>query len=409
MTIEIGKSWKPWAVLGVSLMLAGCGSGGGGTNNTGTVRFAALTSIPGWGSATNASFDLGTVDPATSLYYFTDRNNKAVDVIDGRSRTVVAQFQAGFAGAGASTSKSGPNGIDLIAGNRLAAGDVNSVKFLDRTTGALLSNVVVSASGLRADEGCFDPDDNIYMISSPEENPPFATFINTITYAIIAKVTFIDAAGAPGAGLEACFYDKSSKSFYVNNDGTTANPDGEVNVIPAASIAGLAGATVNYLTLAGLKAFPEGNCDPAGLVQGPGNDMAVSCRPAKGVALNFLIMDRTTGAILATVPMGGGDQIWYDPATNRYYSGASRWTANGLSPGSCSAATPCTPVVGVVDAATRALYTRIPTGNNAHSIAVDPVLHQAYSPISSPNAPAGCPDCGANGFTTAAVAVFTTQ
>jgi hypothetical protein len=261
------------------------------------------------------------------------------------------------------------------------------------------------------------------MINSPGESPPFATFIDTTTQKIIATVQFTDPGTGPtgpaSAGLEACVYDHATASFLNNNDGSTANPHGEVDVIPASFV--LAGTPAAPVTLTlpvptagnGFKIFPLGNCDPTGIDLGPGTDMGVMCRPAgpgrTGVPLTFLIMDRTNGTVRATLNAGGGDQIAYDAATNRYYLAASRFTASGLSAvdGACSAASPCTPLLTVVDAATRQIVASFNTGNNAHSIAVDPVNHQVYLPISSAAAPPGCATCAAN-FPSGGVSVFST-
>ena len=73
------------------------------------------------------------------------------------------------------------------------------------------------------------------------------------------------------AGLEACVYDHGTASFLVNNDGSTANPHGETDVIPATFV--LAGTPANPVTLtlpvptagSGFKIFPLGNCDPTGI------------------------------------------------------------------------------------------------------------------------------------------------
>jgi DNA-binding beta-propeller fold protein YncE len=145
----------------------------------------------------------------------------------------------------------------------------------------------------------------------------------------------------------------------------------------------------------GFKIFPLGACDPTGLDLGPGTDMAVSCRQGNaGDPLTVEILDRTNGTVRATVPIGGGDQIAYDAPTNRYYLAASRWTKSGLSSGpACTAASPCTPVLAIIDAASRTLVQTAFTGNNAHSVAVDPVTHQVYLPFSSSAAPAGCATC----------------
>jgi DNA-binding beta-propeller fold protein YncE len=122
--------------------------------------------------------------------------------------------------------------------------------------------------------------------------------------------------------------------------------------------------------------------------------MAVSCRQGNaGDSLTVEILDRTNGTVRATVPIGG-DQIAYDAPTNRYYLAASRWTGSGLFSGpACTAASPCTPVLAIIDAASRMLVQPAFSGNNAHSVGVDPVTHQVYLPFSSSTAPAGCETC----------------
>jgi hypothetical protein len=384
-----------------SLVLAACGG------SDSPPQFPVLEQaigIPGVGATTNYNFDIGTIDSAAGRYYYTDRTNKSVDVIDTHTNKLVAQYTAGFAGTGASSAVSGPDGINLVPANAsqpatIYVGDVDSVKILDRGTGALIKNLVVGTSGHRADEGCFDPDDNLYMISSPNEPVPFATYISTLTQTIVAKVMFKEVGGRPSDGLEGCEYDPATKSFYVNNDGSAANPHGEVNVIAAAAIKALAaGATANYTDLQpAVKAFALGNCDPTGLAQGPNSEMGVVCRPgAVGAPLNFYVMNRSTGAIVATLAAGGGDEVTYDSATNKYYVAAYTWNPSGISSGGCTAAVPCTPVLQVVDAGTHTLAARVPTGNFGHAVSVDPVTGQAYMPISSPSLPAnGCQDCAA--------------
>jgi hypothetical protein len=382
-------------VLTAALVLAACGGGG----DSGLRALNFISPIPGVGTGTNFGFDLGVV--VGNRYYVTDRNNAAVDVFDTATSALVTQIKGtganAFAGLTSSNATSGPDGINSV-GNLLYVGDVNSVKIVDPSAQQVIKTIVVGTSGKRADEGCIDSVHGLYMISTPEADTPFATFINTTTQAVVAQVTFTDAAGAPSAGLEQCRYDAGSDTFYVNNDGTTANPHGELVAIPGASIRGIAaGGTVNYLSLAGVKGYTEGNCDPTGLALGPGKDIAVNCREGTtGAPLLVQIMDRSTGVILASINAGGGDQLEYDPATNRYYSGGSRWTASGKAAtnGACSAASPCTPVLTVIDASSRAIVAQLPTGNNAHSVAVDPVTFKAFLPISSGPSPAGCGTCG---------------
>jgi hypothetical protein len=408
----MNKIFRSGAAVAVVVLVTGCP--GGGSNNADLPRLERTVAVPNITAGTNFSFDLGVVDSAKGRYYFTDRNNKSVDVFNTSDGSLIKQIMGGFAGcdtgptcAGATNDKSGPDGIDLITGTPfIYVGDVNSVKIIDTTVDAVVNTIAIGGnSGLRADEGCFDPDHKIYMISSPGEAPPFATFIDTTTQKIIATLLFTDPGSGPtghaSLGLEACEYDHASSSFLVNNDGSTANPNGEVDVIPAAAI--LAGTPVMPVTLTipaitpgnGWKVFPLGNCDPTGIALGPGNDVAVSCRQGTaGVPLTVQILDRTSGTVLATLNAGGGDQIAYDKASNRYYYGASRWTSTGLSSGpGCTAASPCTPRLKIIDATARTLATELNAGNNAHSVAVDPATHHVFMPFSSPTSPGGCSTC----------------
>lgn len=400
------KVWILGAALGEVIVLAGCGSSNMAAT-TSPIHVAKSISVPNVAAGTNFSFDISAVDSAAGRYYLADRNNKSIDVVDIKTNQLIASI-AGFAGcmsqdsaplAGCSgavaNSRSGPNGVNVIPGtNYIYAGDVNAVQILDKTTFALFKKIEVSMTGFRVDEGCFDSDDNLFMISSPEETPPVSTFIDTVTATVVATVTFTDAAGSPAAGLEQCGYDHGTRSFYVNNDGTTANGHGELDVFPASSITALpAGESVNYTNLTGLKTYSEGNCDPTGLAFGPGNDMAIDCRPGTvGSPMNVLILDRTNGSLLATVNAGGGDQLAYDAVSNLYLVAASRWTTSGntmVDGAACSPGNVCTPVLNVIDAATRAVLARVPTGNNAHSVAVDGSTHQVYVPYSSAAVPVG--------------------
>ncbi|MDP9097311.1 MAG: hypothetical protein M3N26_12290 [Pseudomonadota bacterium] len=390
--------------------LAACG-GGGNAVPVDNPHLIQQVAISGVGPGTNYSYDIGAVTGST--YYYTDRNNLSVDAIDIPTLKQTAQvvgFGANvFAGLKPSNANSGPDGLNPI-GTLLFAGDVNSVKVIDTSTKQVIKTIVTGNQGVRSDEGCYDAVHGIYMISAPEAATPYATFINAVSQTVVATVTFTDSAGAPSAGLENCQYDSASDTFYVNNDGTTANPHGELDLLPGAAIRAIAaGATVNYTTLAGVHMYSEGNCDPTGLALGPGTDIAVGCREATtGAPLLVQIMNRSTGTIVTSINAGGGDQLVYDSSSNRYYNAGSRWTSTGTAAvnGTCSAASPCTPVLAIIDAGSRTVVARVPTGNNAHSVAVDPASGQVFMPVSSASAPAGCATCAADGFINAGVAVF---
>jgi hypothetical protein len=363
---------------------------------------------------------MSTASP--SRYWFTDRNNAAVDMFDVTTETftqvkgMTGCQPAGHTNCVGSTSNiSGPNGINFVPAQgafnaSIYAPDVQSVKVIDEslsppTVVNNITNVGLIGSGHRADEGCYDQDDHIYMIASPDDQ--VYTFINTMTQTIIGRINMVDS-----VGMEQCRYDHQTGYFFFDNDGTVAatNPNGEVDAIQASFItpgnigagvnfpAGGNGTTMKVITSLGTSTIgatvlaSAGPCTPAGTALGPGNDFAVSCRPSQGgMPLYLKIFDKTNGQLLALVPMGGADQIEYDATSNRYYTGGGRWTATGITGATgsaCTAAAPCTPVLGIVNAATRTVVATVNAGNAVKSLGIDPVTGKVFMAFTSPNATA---------------------
>jgi hypothetical protein len=403
----------------LALVIAGCS---GSSNQNGPLPKSQVL-VPGIDTTVVYSFDLGTVDPSTGLYYVTDRTTMAIDVVDTNQQQFAMQFKQAFAGcntgsptapthlptcAGANNDMSGPDGIDIV-GQNLYIGDVNTLWILDKTTGAVVKKIPIPSTPtfLRADEGCFDADDNLYGISTPGADHPFMTFVDTTTQTVVATLVMDDSTGANSAGLEACVYDSATKKFFVNNDGSTANPRGEMDGIPAAAIVAAkpGPAKLTFATLAGTSIYPLGACDPTGVHLGPGNDIGSMCRQGNvGDTLTFEILDKTNGHVLANLNIGGGDQITYDTGTNRWFLADSRWTANGKSCGAGSATCPLTPVIGIVDGPSRTIVGTIPNGNNSHSIAVSTKNQIMLTPFTAPTAAGG----GAQ-FPTPGISIFSTQ
>lgn len=370
-------------LLAATAVIAGCGGNDDSSSTPSTPSGPTLiTNIAVPNAASPAfSFDIGYAE--AGRYYLADRNNKAVDVVDTKSNAIIAQITGPFAGVGKTTDASGPDGIVGITGtNTLYVGDVDSVKIVDTNALKTIKTIAISNSGSRVDEGCYDPDDHLVMMASPGETPPYVTILSTTTQAVVSKLVFNGS-----SGLEACTYDSTTKNFYINNDGTTANPDGELDVITATSVK--AGAPVVS------KAYPLGKCAPSGIALGPNNDILVGCDPAAGDPLITLILDRTTGAQLASVPFGGVDQVTYDPTSNRYFLPARHYVTSGTA-----AASGYSPQMGVIDGTTRQLLYKIPVGTGAHSVAVDSALGQVYVPFQPGTA---------SQFANGGISVFTTK
>src|SRR5882762_8045421 len=179
------------AAIASVLTLTYCSSGDVNTipNPTVSVKPKASLTVPGITSAVTYSFDLGAYDPTTNTYYVTDRTNKSIDVVNLNTLAVTAQFKPSganaFTGCNSTTGTttatpinlpgcntitatptnyavnndaSGPDGLDVV-GQTLFVGEVNKLIVLNKTTGAAIGNVPVPSTptGLRADEGCYDP------------------------------------------------------------------------------------------------------------------------------------------------------------------------------------------------------------------------------------------------------------
>src|ERR1700709_1161630 len=169
----------------VACLLAACG-GSDNNNNSSSPHLVTNIAVPN--SASPAfSFDISYVDQGK--YFLADRNNKAVDVVDTSTNKLIAQIPGGFAGNGATTTSSGPDGLIGLPGtSTLYVGDVDSVKILNTSTQTMTNTIPIATTGNRSDEGCFDPDDHLVAVANPGDTPPFLTFINTDTHAGVSNL-----------------------------------------------------------------------------------------------------------------------------------------------------------------------------------------------------------------------------
>jgi hypothetical protein len=143
--------------------------------------------------------------------------------------------------------------------------------------------------------------------------------------------------------------------------------------------------------------YPVPNCGPAGLAIGPNHQAMVGCGSAFGTppSTQTVIINLDDGGILANItPVGGNDEVWFDPGSQHYYLGA-RGT---IDPSSGKV----TPIVGMVDARTFMFDGSANTSTTAHSVAADRPSHHVFVPIGF--VPAGSPagtdptnPCPANG------------
>jgi len=266
--------------------------------------------------------------------------------------------------------------VVYVPGGAVYVGDVNVVKVVDPVAGVVTQTIPTGTAGFRTDEGCYDPDDQLIMFANPADSPPYMTFISTISNTVVAKLPL-----AASVGLEACIYDPGTKKFFFNNDGTPANPHGELDTVVASIAAEGAPSLANV--------YPEGMCGPTGIDLGPNENLVIGCDAPAGSPQITLIMNATTGAIVSTITqVGGEDEVAYDPKLNHYYTASRDWTANGISVTGTTGAV-FTPVLGVIDAATNTWIANFPTGANAHSVAIDAATGRVFVPVPPTSSSAG--------------------
>ncbi len=328
------KHWRP-AVVAVAmapLLLAGSGARAASATD-GPVKLLFTVPVPVIKANNPAgglfSFDISYVDKTTQTYYLADRSNKAVDVVDANTGTFLKQIQAkapGFAGVGPSSDTSGPNGV-VASYPWLFVTDASSqVRSFNLVTGKQVDRVITGGVGAnRADEVAYDPADGLLLVINDADTPPFGTFISVnkstgkLTIGKIRSI-FLDATG----GAEQPVWDPASGRFFQ------ALPQVGPNVAQGAVL------RINPSTAKIEAEFGINLCSPAGLTLGPSQTLLTDCSAVfdtqgkpwtatdtRTATPYNVILSARNGFILAYVPgAGAGDEAWYNPGDNHFYSTA---------------------------------------------------------------------------------------
>jgi hypothetical protein len=363
------------------------------------------------------SFDISWVDNVLHKYYLADRSNKTIDILDlsvfppTLTQVVNTKFQ-GFTG---NNDTSGPDGV-LTANNHTEVwvGDTGGTCFpqvgtppkppstcgpgqvwvlnTDASVKALPGGVAnpISVGGkTRADEMCYDPVDNLIMLASPAEDPPFVTFISTTTYKVVGKLVFDGTKGTPKAtnGLEQCGWSAETGKFYqnvpeVNGPGNDTAP-GAVAVI-----------NPKNMKVTELFTIPLQDCaGPQGMAIGPNSQILLGCNAkSPNGSRNSAVISQKNGHVLAVLQdLGGADEVWFNPGDGHYIIPSCN-TACRTVPVPFALTGP--EVLGLVDATTlqrdQTVFvasqnsdTTVTTGNprTLHSAAGDPANKQIILPI----------------------------
>ncbi|MBU6258585.1 MAG: cytochrome C nitrite reductase [Burkholderiales bacterium] len=309
------------------------------------------------------SFDIGYAD--AGLYAWADRSNRSVDLIDARSLRFLGRID-GFAGA-RSGGQGGPNGVLLIDGKQVWAGDGGSLLRVADLASRRIVATIATGGRKRVDELAYDARDHLVIAANNADRPPFVSFISTQPpYRVVARLELPRAT----QGLEQPLWDARTGLVYL------AIPELD-------GVAARGGIAVIDPRTARQTALHEvARCMPAGLALGPDGKLLVGCSDdavAAGFAAISLLLDPGTGRTLQTYrQVGGSDEVWYDAAGGRFLLGA--------------AANPGGPVLGVIDARSGRWLRNLPSGRSAHSVAADPVRGRVFMPLAAGDAacPHGC-------------------
>jgi hypothetical protein len=280
------------------------------------------------GVAAFSSFDISWYDPVLNKYFLADRNNKSVDVIDGATHSISQFVNSGFAGFTGNNDTSGPDGFATVNNHTEAwVGDSPGKLWVeDSTTLAVktlpggATNPIDIGGTSRADEFCTDTKNNVVMIASPAESPPFVTFVSTTTYKVVGKLIFDGSSAAGHAplnatnGLEQCGWSAATGKFYQN----VPEVSGAGNDTSAGAVA-----VINPKTMIVETSFPVPLADcagPQGMAIGPASQIMLGCNAKSPDGhRNIVVINANNGAVLKTIAdLGGADEVWFNPGDGHY-------------------------------------------------------------------------------------------
>jgi DNA-binding beta-propeller fold protein YncE len=362
------------------------------------------------------AFDISFVDPRLELYILADRTNASVDLFDSEDPNFIGRIGAACpagnpaphfcfqgvvtVGGVVNNNLSGPDGDIIVDHKEIWAGDGDSrIKVIDLATKSFVTTISTGGN-FRVDEMAVDPRDHLLAAANNADSPPFVTVFDTNAKTIVAKLVFQK--GSPNAnvdaqnGIEQAQWSPETGLFYISVPQVGTDP----------SIGGVSVIDPKTNTVTGT--FLVKNCSPAGLALGPRHEALLGCSAAFGTpaTTKSVIIDITStdftldGAVVATVPIGGSDEVWYDKGTRHYFLAArSNTDATGK----------LTPILGSIDAATNRLDPSAPSSTTSHSVAADKNSHFVFLPVGLHPATATAPDpnnpCPTNGC----IAVYRAQ
>jgi hypothetical protein len=275
-----------------------------------------------------------------------------------------------FAGVQATNSISGPDGVTIVDHKEIWAGDGDSrIKVIDIATRSFVTTISTGGK-FRVDEMAYDRRDHILAAANNADTPPFITLFDTNAKTILGQMVFTTAGVGVDAenGIEQSAWSPETGLFYVSVPQVGSNPaTGGVSVIDPS-------------TMKVVRTLLVSNCSPAGLALGPHHEALLGCSAAFGspATTQSVMIDITStsaaidGAVVATVPIGGSDEVWYDPGTVHYFLAAR---------GNLNSSGKVSPILGSIDAVSHQLDPSASTSTTSHSVAADRYAHNVFVPV----------------------------
>jgi hypothetical protein len=355
------------------------------------------------------AFDISFADSVTGDIFIADRSNAGVDIFSGSGLSLIGRA-AGFAGiqppppAAANNNISGPDGVLTVTSGGLTtlyAGDGNStLKVFQFTNPANPGGAVatISTGGTtRVDEMAFSPATGQVLAANNAETPAYGNLFSTTGGHLPVTLTTTpgvgiqvpaNQGGIPAGGMEQPAWNPQTTvnggaSFWVSipqlGIGGASDPGG----ISQISTNGTVLQTISFNPQLLNGSISSAGCGPSGLAVATNGNMLVGCNTAG--PSQAILVDKN-GNFLAAVgkgQLGGTDELWYDPTTNKFYV-----------TGGPGGATPGTRFFDVVDVNGNVLQTvTLPTTTSAHSITVDPFNGDVWVALSANGntfCPSGC-------------------
>jgi hypothetical protein len=339
------------------------------------------------------SFDISFVNEKRKEYYFADRSNAAVQVIDIETLTWKRSL-GGFVGVklngsgGVNNNISGPDGV-TSHGRWLYAGDGDStlkVFDLEAPPAQALKQVITTGGSTRVDEMALTSNGKLLLVANNAEDPPFGTLFQAngnkgkSDVDFISRITVDNAIMPAGFGLsiEQPAWDPGTERFYTSLPVIANNPAGCNYGQLAGAITCHGGVLVvdpeqitqPFMTLGAFDTTKKTGvialnaCGPNGATVGPSENILLGCTPQNNPSdMITLVLNAVSRVQTPITHITGSDEVWYNAGDNRYYTGSSR---------DCGLAAGCPhggAVLGVIDAATNTLIEKVPQSSNSHSVA----------------------------------------